>query len=204
MDFLSQHEELSYWLLQYGSLALFGLLALGIVALPIPDETLLVLAGVFISEEKLHLIPTLLASYLGSMCGISISFMIGASAGKYFINHYGGWIGFTEEKRERVHKWFKHYGKWTLVFGYFIPGVRHVTGILAGMGKLEFRSFALYAYSGAFVWCSTFLSIGYFLGDYWVHLFENIEIDVYILAIFVLILFVAALLWRYFSSKKPL
>lgn len=186
MDFLSQHETLSYWLVQYGSFALFALLALGIILLPIPDETLLVAAGIFVSEGRFLAVPTILASYAGSMCGVTLSFLLGAGAGKYLINHYGGWIGFTEAKRQRVRSWFKHYGKWTLVFGYFIPGVRHITGVLAGMGKLEYKQFALFAYSGAILWASTFLSLGYFLGDYWIQILERVEVNIDLLVFIVL------------------
>jgi membrane protein DedA with SNARE-associated domain len=204
MDILVQHETLTFWITHYGSFAIFGLLALGIIALPIPDETLIVLAGIMLSQEKLIMAPTLMACYAGAICGISVSFLLGATAGKYLIRHYGGWLGFTEGRREQMHSWFRRYGKWTLVFGYFIPGVRHITGILAGMGKLEYPQFALFAYSGAFLWVSAFLSIGYFLGDYWVEAIENMEISI---DTFVYIILAAAALYlliKYLFRNKSL
>ena len=48
--------------------------------------------------------------------------------------------------------------------GYFIPGVRHFTAIVAGTSKLELHSFALFAYSGATLWVSTFVFLGYHFG----------------------------------------
>lgn len=160
-----QYETLNHLLTTYGSLALFFLLALGIFALPIPDETLIVLAGVLLAEERLSLFATSVAGYAGSMCGITLSYFLGAVAGKYLIRH-GGWLGFTDERQKTVHRWYRRYGKWVLVFGYFVPGVRHVTGLVAGMGMLEYRQFACFAYSGAVLWVSTFLLLGYFVGDY--------------------------------------
>jgi membrane protein DedA with SNARE-associated domain len=201
MEFLENHETLTYWLTQYGSFALFGLLALGIILLPIPDETLLILAGVFASKGKLLLLPTIIASFAGSMCGITVSFLLGAGFGKYLINHYGGWIGFTQSKRDMVYSWFKRYGKWTLVFGYFIPGVRHLTGVLAGMGKLEYPQFALFAYSGAAIWASTFLSLGYFLGDYWVQMIENLEISSDTLLLVFLVIITIYIIKRLLEKK---
>ncbi|WP_010597172.1 DedA family protein [Rickettsiella massiliensis] len=49
----------------------------------------------------------------------------------------------------------------------FIPGVRHLTGYVAGALKLEYRLFALYAYSGGIVWASVFMTLGYFFSSHW-------------------------------------
>lgn len=164
------HETFAYWILDYGSIALFFLLALGIVALPIPDETLMVVSGVLIHQGHLYAIPTLIAAYAGSMCGITLSYLLGRTAGQYVLKRYGRWVGINEQNLQKAHDWYEYMGKWTLTFGYFIPGVRHVTGIFAGMTELEYPKFALFAYSGAFLWASVFLAIGYFFGPYWAHI----------------------------------
>lgn len=169
------HDIFSQWLVEYGSIALFFLLALGIVALPIPDETLMVISGVLIHQGILNPIPTLIAAYTGSMCGITISYFLGRTAGHYLIKNYGKWIGINDENMKKAHDWYEYLGKWTLTFGYFIPGVRHVTGIFAGISDLEYPKFALFAYSGAFVWASVFLSIGYYFGPYWPHIIDFLD-----------------------------
>lgn len=110
------------------------------------------------------------------MSGITISYLIGRTVGHHLLYKYGGWLGLTEPRLKEVHNWFEKYGKWTLFIGYFIPGVRHMTGIVAGSTELSYRSFALFAYSGAIVWASTFMGIGYFVGDYWYMILEKIEI----------------------------
>ena len=157
MDFLTQHEVLAEWLLHYGSFALFGLLALGVIALPIPDETLLVLAGVLMFNGSIGIPLTVTAAILGSIAGITGSYIIGRTLGKYVIRRYGSWVGLTGENMHKAYDWFHHFGRWALLFGYFIPGVRHVTGIVAGSIVLEYRSFALFAYAGAILWTLTFL-----------------------------------------------
>lgn len=165
MEFL--HDTFTQWLLEYGSVALFLLLALGIVALPIPDETLMVISGVLIHQGHMYAIPTILAAYLGSMCGITLSYFLGRTAGHFVIKKYGKFVGINDDNLKKAHDWYEYLGKWTLTFGYFIPGVRHVTGILAGLSELEYPVFALFAYTGAFLWASVFLTIGYFFGPYW-------------------------------------
>lgn len=165
MEYL--HDTFALWLLEYGSIGLFFLLALGIVALPIPDETLMVISGVLIHQGRLYAVPTIIAAYAGSMCGITLSYLLGRTAGHFIITRYGKWIGINEQNLQKAHNWYEYLGKWTLTFGYFIPGVRHVTGIFAGITELEYPKFALFAYSGAFAWATIFLSIGYFFGPYW-------------------------------------
>lgn len=151
-------------LLDYGSIALFCLLALGIVALPIPDETLMVTAGFLISSGHLSPSFTILAAFLGAMCGISISYVIGRYGGSALVKKYGHYIRLTEQRVERTRLWFSRVGLWALTFGYFIPGVRHFTGYLVGTVRIPFNQFATFAFSGAILWASTFLACGYALG----------------------------------------
>ena len=174
MEYLPTQETLNFWLTQYGGFALFGLLALEIIALPIPGEPLMILAGVLLFKGELSILPTLIAAYAGSISGISVSYILGRTTGTTLLKKYGSRFGLTEKKMERVHDWFAHFGKWTLFIGYFIPGLRHFTGICAGISSLEFRDFAIFAYAGAFIWVSTFLSIGYFFGNHWLSIFETV------------------------------
>nr|ALS90989.1 iron permease FTR1 family [uncultured bacterium] len=199
MDFLPDPESMAQWLLHYGSFSLFILLALGVVALPIPDETLMVVAGILMKKGDLVIPSTLAASYLGSMAGITLSYLIGRTAGSSFLHRYGSRFGLTEEKLTRVHNWFEHYGKWTLTFGYFIPGIRHLTGFAAGSSELEFPRFALYAYLGAAIWATCFLSIGYFLGNYWSDVVGFIEqaSDFAIFGVILAALLLFFLWWKY-------
>jgi membrane protein DedA with SNARE-associated domain len=144
---------------QYGYAAIFVLLMLGIVGPLIPDETILVFAGILIRRHALHPALTLAVAYAGSVCGITLSYLLGRSGTK--------WLARCGKQIERTHDWFERYGRWTLFFGYFIVGVRHFTALVAGTAKLEPRVFACYAYTGGFIWVTTFLSIGYFVGDSW-------------------------------------
>ena len=81
MEYLPNTETLIHLLDQYGIIILFVLLALGIIALPVPEETLLVLTGILISNEKLALAPAFFAVLLGSICGITVSYLLGRTAG---------------------------------------------------------------------------------------------------------------------------
>lgn len=198
---LPDNELLSLWLINYGSIAIFFLLALGIILLPVPEETLMVISGILISQGKLHLVYTAFAAYSGSMCGITVSYLVGKTGGVYLLTKYGKWFGITHSKLKVAHNWFERYGKWALFIGYFIPGVRHFTGLSAGITALEYGTFALFAYVGALFWVSTFLSIGYFIGDYWLTIFHHVEnsLENIIIAFIGLC---AVILFGYFYYKK--
>jgi membrane protein DedA with SNARE-associated domain len=168
-------ETVLHLISQYGLIAVFCLLVLGIVGLPVPDETLLTFSGYLIYKGQLHFLPTILTAYAGSICGITMSYIIGRTGGLFLIHKYGPYVHFTPERLDRVHAWFERMGRWALFFGYFMPGIRHFTAIVAGSSELEPHIFAMFAYSGGFLWVLTFVSLGYFLGDQWSRMDQEIH-----------------------------
>ena len=160
-------ETLLQWISQYGYEGIFFLLLLGIVGLPIPDETLMTFSGYLIFKGQLSPLPTAIAAFLGSICGISISYIIGRTGGALLVSRYGPWLHITQDKIDRVHKWLEHTGRWGIFFGYFVPGVRHITAIVAGTTRLRYPVFAAFAYTGGLFWCASFITAGFFLGKQW-------------------------------------
>jgi len=163
------------WITNYGDVGLFFLLMLGVVGLPIPDETLLVFCGYQISKGLMDPLTTWLSALAGSWCGISLSYTIGRTLGVGAVHRFGKYLHITEERLARVHQWFDRIGHWALFVGYYIAGVRHLTAIVAGMSKLSFPSFMAYAWSGGLLWVSTFLTLGYYLGENWKQVAEAIH-----------------------------
>jgi membrane protein DedA with SNARE-associated domain len=164
------------WVATYGYFAIFGLLVLGIVGIPVPDEFLLTGCGFLIYRGDLHALPAFASALGGSMCGITCSYLIGRTLGwKFLHSRVGRWLHIRDEQIRFVHDWFNRIGHWALMIGYFIPGVRHFTAIVAGTSKLEYPGFAGFAYSGALLWVSTFLFIGYHFGSRWEEILGVIE-----------------------------
>jgi membrane protein DedA with SNARE-associated domain len=168
-------EAAMHWVSAHGYVGVFSLLVLGIVGLPIPDEWLLTLSGYFIFNHTFKLVPTLAAAFLGSACGITISYILGRTFGTYLLVHYGSKFRITHDDVERVHGWFRRMGRWTLTFGYFVPGVRHLTAYVAGATELEVPVFAAYAYLGGLLWSVTFIAAGYYLGEGWRKISEMVH-----------------------------
>lgn len=86
----------------------------------------------------------------------------------YLIGKYGHIIRITADRVGQVQYWFGRASKWGLIFGYFIPRVKSLTGFVAGVSGLELSVFTPFAYTGGLIWSITFISIGYFLGEKWV------------------------------------
>jgi membrane protein DedA with SNARE-associated domain len=204
MDLSFYGTDLPVWLMHYGSIALFILLGMGIFGLPVPEETLMVLAGILMSKGDLAIAPAILAAYLGTVCGITISYFLGRTAGYSLRNKYKKWLhleaqpSYQESSRRAI------FSKRALLIGYLIPGLRHFTGIFAGSTAMHFKEFAQFAYTGAFLWISLYLSIGYF----WSHLFtqyailfQNIEMAMELTCAGLILIFIFYIIYQKRSHK---
>jgi membrane protein DedA with SNARE-associated domain len=152
---------------QYSYLGIVLLLALGIIGLPIPDEILLATIGYFIFTGDLQAVPAIASAIIGAFVGITGSYYLGSCFGNPLLYRLGPKIGISEEKIKKTQTFFAKYGKTALFFGYFIPGLRHLTAYFAGVYTLPFKQFALYAYSGAIFWCLFFVTLGNQLAGRW-------------------------------------
>jgi membrane protein DedA with SNARE-associated domain len=167
---LEGERELEFvkdWVDQYGYIVLFFGLMLELVALPLPGEIMMSYSGFLVSEGRLNWMTSILTAGIGSSLGMTIAYLVGVKLGTPFFHKYGYRIHMGPDQLEKMSRWFAKYGNKILVLGYFIPGVRHITGYFSGITQIPYRTFALYAYVGAFIWSSTFISLGKVLGPKW-------------------------------------
>lgn len=157
-------QAIGAWITSYGYLGIFALLIFGIIGLPVPDEWLLVLSGYLVFKDVLSFFPTVAVAVAGSIGGLTISYILGRTSGCYILRRYGRWLSITEEKIVRTQEWFQNLGRWTLVVGPFIPGIRNLMGYVAGASKLKPHVFARFAYLGGFMSALSFVSFGYLIG----------------------------------------
>lgn len=194
-------QHLSGLIAHYGYAGIFAALCLGIVGLPIPDETLLAYVGFSSYQGTLNLPLVMVCSFLGSATGITVSYVVGSKLGLPFLRKIGPKIHITEEKIEGTHRLFARFGSAMLIIGYFIPGVRHLTAYVAAISRMDFRKFMLFAYIGALIWSITFIMLGYFLGERWIVVAHFLKhYGSYMLIAFLVIVFGALL---YVKRNKP-
>ena len=160
------------FLIKYSYLGIFAALGLGILGLPIPDETLMALAGFLVFKGTLSYPQAVMAAFTGTICGISIGYLLGRNFGYPFLEKYSAKMRINPEHLHKAEEWYSKYGKFALFIGYFIPGVRHLTAIFAGIAGMPYKVFALYAFPGGLLWTVTFVTMGYYLGEKWKHIYS--------------------------------
>jgi membrane protein DedA with SNARE-associated domain len=196
-------QQILAWITQYGYLAIFMLLVFGIVGLPVPDETLLTFTGYLIFKGHLSLPLAFATAFAGSASGMTLSYTLGRTFGLALVHRYGKYLRITEAHILKAHAWFERVGHWGLTFGYFIPGVRHFTAYAAGMSEVSPKHFSLYAFSGGLVWVSTFIGLGYFLGERWQAVQKNVDAYLFGGSIAAAVAIAAWLAWRKWGRRRP-
>ncbi|MGN7471392.1 DedA family protein [Brevibacillus sp. SAFN-007a] len=149
---------------QFGYLALFFLLWLGIVGMPIPDEAIVLSAGVLTSLGILHVFPAFVATYLGVVSGLSLGYVLGRWLGAPVLNWLGKKKGMNRYV-DRAQALLDRYGSYALCISYFLPVVRHVVPYLVGIGKMTFRRYALFSYTTGLVWTLILFFAGNLMGN---------------------------------------
>jgi len=182
---------------EYGYFVLFFGLLLEFIALPFPGETTMAFAGYLSYMGKLNWMILIIVAFLGTTIGMTITYFVGHAVGMPFIRKYGKWFFLSTAKIEKTEKWFGKYGNGLIFIGYFIPGVRHFTGYFAGIIRLPFRKFAIYAYTGALFWVIVFIWLGKFFGPQWNRIFKLVEHNAVYVAIGVIVILVIILLIKY-------
>ncbi|MBV7274025.1 VTT domain-containing protein [Clostridium sp. PL3] len=151
----------------YGYIVLLVALMLELIAFPLPGEVLMTYCGFLINQQKLNWFSSIVLAASGAIIGVTISYFIGKILGVKFFKRYGHYIHLGPDKLDKTSIWFNKYGNRLLVISYFIPGVRHITGYFSGTTEISYKKFALNAYTGAFIWTATFISLGKVLGTNW-------------------------------------
>ncbi|NGQ95917.1 DedA family protein [Brevibacillus sp. SYP-B805] len=183
---------------QWGYPALFFALWLGIVGMPIPDEVIVMTAGVTTSLGYLRVIPAFLITYLGVVSGLSLGYVLGRTMGAGILDRLRKRRGLAPHIL-RAERLLDRYGHYALCISYFLPVVRHVVPYLVGIGHMRFRRYAMFSYTTGFVWTLLFFLAGHLLGSNAADLEETFSQSVMAAAIGILLIWFAV---RFFRSRK--
>jgi membrane protein DedA with SNARE-associated domain len=194
-------QALLEYLTRYGPPVLFFAQIFGIVGLPIPDELLMTVAGALVRRGDMSGPATMVAAIAGSSSGITVSYLLGRTVGSAALHRL---VHVPDEAFARTQRWFERFGHWLLTFGYFIPGVRHLTAIAAGSAPISYPAFARAAYPGAVLWCCVFVGAGYWAGDRWHEVDALLHGHVRLIAIAVAVVVALGALARWiWTSRTP-
>lgn len=195
-------DVVTRWVAQYGYVLVAVFLMVETAGVPIPGETALVTAAALAGRGTLSLVGVAIASCLGTILGSHIGYWLGRRGGSHVLAKHGRWLGLTEARLAKTHKFFEQYGAKTVALGRFIAFVRSFLGIFAGISGMPFRTFAFYNAVGGIVWVATFGGLGYAFGRNLPRLIFYIGRVSLLVTILVAIVAGLVILWRWFSRNR--
>ncbi|MDQ7821519.1 MAG: DedA family protein [Candidatus Eremiobacteraeota bacterium] len=142
------------------------LMALESMIAPIPSEAVMPPVGILVKKGAFNAGFAILATSMGSIVGSLISYYMGYYGGRPLVLRVGKYLLLDNEHLEWTEKWFRRHGFATIFIGRFIPVVRHLISIPAGLGKMPILPFAAYTLVGATIWNSFLLYVGYKFATY--------------------------------------
>src|ERR1700733_10637828 len=143
------------------------------VGVPVPGETILLLASFLAySEHRLSLPYIILVGVFAATLGDNVGFLIGHHGGRPLLDRYSSFFRIKPETVTRGEEIFERYGAWTILAARFVAGLRILAGPLAGVLRMHWRKFAIFNFLGAALWVTTISSIGYLFGKHWDKLLE--------------------------------
>jgi len=185
---------------QYGYGAVAGALLLENAGLPVPGETVLLLASFLaFSEHRLQLPYIILVGIVAATVGDNIGFAIGVYGGRPLLERYRKTLRIRPTTIARGEDLFRRYGAATIFVARFITGMRVIAGPLAGVLRMDWRKFAIFNFLGALLWVTTISSIGFFFGKHWDELLDILS-EANVLVVVTACLLLAILWWR---RRKP-
>lgn len=168
---------------QSGYLAVFVLMTLESMLVPIPSEVTMPFAG-FLAQQG-HVVFWIvvflgaLGNLIGSLIAYAVGYFLEESVILRLIKQYGKFILVTEHEYLRAVKWFKKYGTGVTFFSRLLPVVRTFISLPAGLAEMNIWKFSFYTFAGSLLWSALLTYIGYILGSRWesIHpLFQKFQI----------------------------
>jgi len=164
------------YLTQYGYWAVGAALLLENAGLPVPGETILLLASFLaFSEHKLGLPWIILVGVCAATLGDNLGFAIGYYGGRRLLERYQKTLHIRPAVIARGEELFARYGAATIFVARFIAGMRIIAGPLAGVLGMSWRKFLLFNFLGARLWVSVIAGVGYCFGKHWEALADLLE-----------------------------
>ena len=195
-------DAVLHWISSCGYIALFALFAGGLVGIPVPDEMLLMLAGYLVFKGGLNGPGAALAAFLGSICGITITYFLGRTGGYYLIKKLLTFFNISQDRLAHAVALIGSRGRWAMPLSYFMPGLRQATPFTAGTFGIRFVVFAAATYPAGFVWAAAFVALGYYAGEEWLNTSQAIHQYLGIGALLIAVLLICAFMVRQKYFKK--
>lgn len=176
----------------YGYWAVGAALLLENAGIPMPGETILLLASFMAySQRDLQLSWIMVVATVSATLGDNLGFALGNYGGRPLLAHYRSLFRLKQSTLDRGEKLFARYGPATIFFARFIFGMRIIAGPMAGVLRMPWKRFLLFNFLGALLWVTVISSVGYFFGRHWDRMESAIKrFDVVVAIVVVIVILV--------------
>jgi membrane-associated protein len=130
----------------------------------LPGDSLLVVAGLFAAAGRLNLAILLSTLSVAAVVGDAVGYYTGKTMGPRLFKRQKSLL-FRPSHLQRAHAFYEKYGGKTIVIARFVPIVRTFAPIVAGAADMPYRRFVVFNVAGGFLWVTSMLLTGYFLGS---------------------------------------
>ena len=192
---------------QFGYIGVFLLIAIENIFPPIPSEVILTFGGYMTTYSNLNVPLVILSSTLGSLVGAIVLYYIGKILNKDRLKKIvSGKIGkilcLKQDDIDKADAWFDKRGEKCVFFCRFVPIVRSLISIPAGMSEMKLSKFFLYTTIGSLIWNSVLVILGSIVGENWESIVSIFDTYSNIALILLIILFVGFVIWFYKKKTK--
>jgi membrane protein DedA with SNARE-associated domain len=188
-------ESVAQWLKDVveslGYPGLFLLVMVESTVVPVPSEIVLPFAGWLANEGKMSLTLVLAINSAAALTGSALSYWFGAAGGKKLLLRYGRYIFITPSDIEKTEAFFARRGRVTVLVARFVPVVRHIISIPAGVARMPLGSFLLQTFLGATIWGSFLIMLGYELGERWESVAKQLKQVDLVIGLVIVVAFIA-------------
>lgn len=190
---------------QFGYFGVLFLIAIENVFPPIPSEVILLFGGFITTYSKLNIIGMVVAATMGSVIGAIILYYIGnifhkERLKKIVSGRLGKVLMLKPDDIEKADNWFDNKGHKTVFICRFVPLIRSLISIPAGMSEMPMPKFLLYTTLGSLIWNFVLILIGNKVGENWTSITKIF--DTYSNVILVMAIIISALLIGIFYKKR--
>ena len=193
----------------FGYIGIFLLIAIENIFPPIPSEVILLFGGFMTTYTSMNVIGVIIASTLGSILGAIILYYIGKILNKERLKKIitskpGKILRLKPEDIDKADAWFDTKGNKTVFFCRFIPLIRSLISIPAGMSEMPMKKFLLYTTLGSLIWNTALTIAGSIVGENWTNILEIMDNYSHIAVVILAIIFIIAIIIFYTKRKKTL
>jgi membrane protein DedA with SNARE-associated domain len=174
---------------------------------PIPSEVILTFGGFMTTTTELSIPLMIVAATIGAVVGAAILYGLGTLLDverlDKIVDKYGNILRITHADIHKADSWFDRYGFWTVFFCRFVPLIRSLISLPAGMANMNFGLFLVFTTVGTVIWNTVLIYLGAAVGSQWETIVHYMDIYSNIAYVILGIIGIAVIIWYIRKRKQP-